>query len=354
MNIINSCYGRRRGGGYGDWYHPKNVLPEKITYCKFCVDNSLVNNIEIEKKYLYRCNCDAFNEKYYLESNKFYLSIIDSKNGTPYPLLLNKEANINGVMHVDLPTCTKYNISISNTDDELYYTIESAYIGNKKIIINNEKEIYYSPNSDFEIEGFKTGADGKFLFISPSKKDLDDGRQFDGLNESNVITLTLQKRRRISKPQSYFIHNEYSEYKPSIKRTGINFDRAMGLQCSGFSGGATYSDIGYVNDVKTSITKDKFECVGDKINIMIQLISSQDDDTKYSINYNHFVTKKITKLDEEIRKKQVRLTDINDAINKLKNELECIEDECKLLQEEKNKIITPKKIIDQKNFLIKL
>lgn len=227
---------------------------------------------------------------------------IASKTGTLFQKLENQVANINGVMHVDVPTCTEYVIFVdkTDTDPESYVTFESGKVGKKEITINGGRLIYYP--STIDIRGFKTGTNESFMFISPSNQEKAEGRKVEGENETNIITLTLKKWVRRPNRTSFFRTRGYSrgcEEGGEDLFLSASYDN-FSLQCKGgpesasfslrggdrsnFSGGATVSGGSYVDDVRTSYTDDSFTSVGSPVEFMIQLVCSQTEEEKYQVN----------------------------------------------------------------------
>jgi len=307
------------------WYVKSGHTPEEMTYCEECFEKYISF---MEKPFYTRytglpfCNCDY--NKYYrhadLRSNGINVSIINQNTGLEFDKLHDSHANSNNVMHMTLPTNSHYSIVINNEshdyDNNVYLEFVSGKVGNKYIIMNGGKKIYYSKK--IKIDGYATGSNESFLFISLSDKDKMNGHLISHENESNIIKLKLRKYRRMPSAQtSLYLNNSPFLYR----------------MVNELSGGATVSGGRYVDNVDTVATNDNFEQIGGDIDFTIQLLCNQSDVEKYNSNnkyFNRTTNKNIDRkvlLERKIDDAKSKIHDLNEQIFHYQQEINDIDKE---------------------------
>lgn len=267
----------------------------------------------------------------------------DIKSSIPYRLAEGHEYKAKeGVGIFTLPTQTHYKIVIHHESydfDNQYFTVE-MYVGDKKVIINNDKHIYY--NVVCEVCGMKTNSTDSFLFYSPSKYESLDKKKLEKMNKDNIIRIQIKVYKRekfVPKPKTTFYNpNTYKGFNFREKsnknyssfgnndgptftlnrnskistKTGtfggdFNFggcggedefmfheesvqysdedeeDEGFGNSGGGYSGGMTLSGGKQVKDIKTTSTKDKFTLIKE-FKTTIQLVCYQSDEDKFIDN----------------------------------------------------------------------
>lgn len=328
-----SCPGSNRVSDARNWYVPPGKTTSECTICEECFDKYLKDKPESkdfgEYSHLKSCNCDydIFFDKSGLELDGVKITIANAKTGEKYAKLDDNMANLNGVVHFVLPTCTEYVINLNNLKGN-YLTFESGFVGDKKIVINGGKKIYYP--SDIKIKGFETGTNESFMFISPSNREKCEGYNIEGENITNIIKLKLKRWKREA---LNFFETRFNDCRSDERECyrGATFGFASSYNTKSLSGGATVSGGNYVDNVKTTSTTDKFTQIGDEIELVIQLVCDQDDSEKYEINKKYHLKKDF----EERKKLLTEKGKIESEISFLKNKLESEE---KKLDELENKL----------------
>ena len=312
------------------------------------------------KTNLYGCNCDYPKDytKYGLTIDNVRVTVM-SKDGQLFQKVENPVANLNGVMHVAVPTCTEYVVNVDNLregDEDDYLTLESAKIGERDVSISSRK--LYHPSS-IEIKGFKEGSNESFMFISQSQREKNEGRELEGENETNVIELKVQRWKRVRRPEiraygyDYFgleCHNGRGPIPKGGYRSrggpesmqlqskglskgggceeGSIFDAEPTMACGAaesFSGGATVSGGSYVDRIRSTTTSDRFDRVGEPIELLVQLVCTQTEEEKYAANEQYYL-KKAMEERKEIQKKieqyQRNVDYLQDEISRYQKRLE--------------------------------
>lgn len=355
--MLKPCPSRFRVTDERSWYTPAGKTTGECTYCEECFDKFVKNTPEASSftkhNNLTSCNCDYPRDytKYGIEKDGLRVTIA-SKKGSLFQKIDNQIANLNGVMHVDVPTCTEYMIFVDKTDSDenSYFTFESGKVGSKEITINNGRLIYYPSN--VEIKGFKTGTNESFMFISPSNQEKSEGRKTEGENETNIITLKLKKWIRRPSRSSFFgartrgYSRGYDEsYGGEDLFLSASYDNFT-LQCKGgpksasltlcsnsrggdrgsnLTGGATVSGGSFVDNVRTSYTDDNFESVGTTIEFMVQLVCSQTDEEKYQVNSIYHMKQDLAAREEllnKISRSKVNMESFEAQIKSLEKKIE--------------------------------
>lgn len=330
FNNIAPCPGRKRING-GKWWIPNGMTSAQATYCESCMVNghfdasqttlwqphgSLSNGVN--------CDCPCVLIQNALSRNGINVSV-QSSDGTSFSRLQENHpafpkyaatvsnSESRNLMHVIVPTSSTYHIELSVTQDKTpltWYSIVSAKVGDKKVTINNDRLIYY-PSSQ-RIEGFTTGTNDSFFFISPSKQETDAGVKYDGVNVSNIIEVKIQRYHRIPRREVYIAtaaSGDLFSFRGGATRGGGHtsnggeqvlsmFDSAPAASRSKMvastyvpestlSGGTTISGGNFVRDVDVNTTNDTFEKVGDVIEFYVQLVCDQSEDDKYKANIAH-------------------------------------------------------------------
>lgn len=242
-----------------------------------------------------------------------------------------KDKEKDGVGVFVLPTQSDYKIDVINTDVDSWFAIEEATIGERKITINNGKRIMYPRSA--EITGFETGTTKSFKFVSLSKAERESSEAAEAkeamktYGESNVITLVLQRYKRIPAPvikdmrfgaprsygasfgesfgasfgasfgESYGASRELSGLQTCSASLGAStghahdlFGKLDGAAATEFAfgaidsapatKGATVSGGSSVSHVQTSTTKATFDKAGEPVRILIQLTCRESDEQK--------------------------------------------------------------------------
>jgi len=317
MASIRPCPGPRGVNDSRTWYIPAGKTSSECTYCEECFIR-YIRGTDADRygafttsRSLGNCTCD-YPKNYAncsLERGGMRVMIVDAKTSTMYPVLEGENiANLNGVMHVVVPTATEYTICVENMDktSDHFFAIESAKVGEKPIVINGGKIIYYKNLT--EVKGFATGTNDSFMFMSQSSREKIEGiKPLDGENVSNIISLKIQKMQRRprlpSVPTVDWCGTE--RFRGSGKLQSSSRGMAKGFDCdddndgmerfaksarnsdtrqitietgttsfAGLTGGATMSGGTYVE-------------LGEPVEFLIQLVCDQDDETKYAANQQH-------------------------------------------------------------------
>jgi hypothetical protein len=286
-----------------------------------------------------KCNCDypKRNEKYSLETNGLRVTIMSKDGTTMYPKMKNDLANLNGVVHISVPTTREYIIVVDNLNDSenSYLSFKSGSVGDKKITINDGRLIYYTSN--IEIKGFKTGTNDSFMFISQCQQEKEEGKVLEGENITNVIKLTVKKWDRKKKAERVGSLGGYAHGYNDWGESGMYSSQCRGVAAKGgskskkpkggmggifkndptnacldmeenFSGGATVSGGSRVDDVRTKSTSDTFTDLNDDTEIVIQLVCTQTEEEKLEANKKYYLKKAIAERNE-LGKKMKRVED---------------------------------------------
>jgi hypothetical protein len=330
MENLQHCPGRVRSSDSSrKWYVPPGKTSHECTYCESCFLRYVKNIAPNAEQFtmvmnLFDCNCDYPKDYslYGLEKDNIRVTV-SSKNGEMLPKIDNTIANLNGVMHVLVPTCTEYNISVEQLEinDDIYLTFESGSVGSKSIVMNEGKRLYYP--TELTIKGFKTGNNESFMFISQSSKEKEEGKTLDGENETNVITITVKKWKRGRQTYPYYATHFMQSQSRGLSKGGCSKGMSRGgcenemsrskgdsdnecfAQSSAYSGGATVSGGSYVGTDTSRTTNDTFSPLGEPIEFLIQLVCSQSNDEKYKVNKQYYLKKDIAERDE-LKKKLER------------------------------------------------
>ncbi len=316
------CPGSQRVSDARTWYTPPNELTTNCTICEECFDRYIKeteNAINFGVyTHLQLCSCDyerCFGKTGF-EQDNIKITVIDAKTRQKYSKVENMMANLNGVVHFVLPTCTEYMICIENLDNDnySYYTFESGSVGDKKIVINQGKTIYYP--SKLEIKGVETGTTDSFMFISQSNKERYEGYQLEGENVSNIIKIKIKKWRKEPYYQQWKREPSQNFYEAPLycdrrfmdcrsdDSSFVNRPWSKNMS-NNFSGGATVSGGSHVDDIKTTTTRDKFNQIGDEIEFVIQLVCDQDELEKYEANKKYYFKKKLDEKNKLIKEKKI-------------------------------------------------
>lgn len=311
MTDLKPCPGRRKVTDHRTWYTPVGKTSRECTICEDCFFKySLKRNEYTTNNNLYECNCDYPKDytKTSLTKDGIRVSIVDVVTNQAYNRLeVSDAALVNGVMHVGLPTTAQYMILIENdsSNSDTYFTIENGSVGDKRILINGGRTIYYGNST--EIMGFETGSNQSFMFQSLSSQEKSEGSTLSGENVTNIISLKIRKWKVEVKPRS--MSRGYGELRSrggdrgTAKGSGDDFYQAcsddyesMGVnsriaESVSWTGGATVYGGSHVHDVKTTSTSDKFIPVGEVIEFLIQLVCTQTDLEKYAANRRYKMTK---------------------------------------------------------------
>lgn len=243
------CPGRHRVNDNRLWYIPSGETGSTCTYCEECFNLYVVPTTEDITSYkiinggqLVNCNCDYPKDlnKCSITKESIRVTVFDTKSFKTFDILENSVANLNGVMHVALPTCTEYAIlieNLNNSDPNLYFSFEpSSKVGDKPIVINDGRTIFYK--KDLEVKGFKTGTNDSFMFISLSDQEKSSGKTLSGENVTNVISLKVKKYRRELNRHANFFGSSLETYKRrgpflNVPFIDLGMDTQYTLQCKG-------------------------------------------------------------------------------------------------------------------------
>jgi len=371
---LRPCPGSSRVGDDRRWYVPIGMTPTDCTYCEECYEKGFVDKNTV---YLWQgprlkdccCDCVRPNTVTSLTRDRISVSVCDTVSNVSFPRLDSSLTPIgapeNGVMHVVLPTPANYKIVLQNQDSGFktrYFSIESCKVGGKDVKINNGQRIYYPQTAT--IASFETGTNKSFLFISPSNRELAEGVKIEGINETNVVEITIKRWNRVipQRPRhfNWFIRDDLDRYgrmgfaRPAGFGTNVpqmhndlfggfakmEAGSAMGAAAStmpagvpftgGFvssdsvHGGATTSGNNYTSHVNATYTNDLFEQVGETIKFTVQLVNTQNDETRYKSNMQYRVAnaqKLLAPLNKSIHTQTLQIesyeTMLADARNKL-------------------------------------
>lgn len=294
----------------------------------------------------------------------------------PMDTIVTRANTMTGAGVFLLPTQAEYGIKISfargddHMDRDMYFDIKSITFGDdKKVEINNGKTIYYL--TETTVSGMKTGSKESFKFYSPSDYELKElpNDVPDHLSQHNLITIKLQKHKRIRKqePQSWRRSDKFNKEDDfmltlSRKRGGGNlFDQTFSagesrfesrsvansspilppatgsVSAAGFgnsndpylnvSTGTTISGNSYVPEVSTVETTDKYEPIGPEVTFRIQLGCFQDDKVKEVYNLRtkvagmNYIKQQALWTEGLLMKQQEVLTDQENKLIKITKEL---------------------------------
>lgn len=330
------CPGTSKVSYSRDWYIPDGYISATCTCCNVCFDK-YIKNTRSEKKFrkqgqLSNCNCD-FSKLYFvnekdkiIERDNISVSIIENSTIIPDICLIgpyapgnnvsvNQDINVtmSNTATFDLMTNTPYAIRIKkhyHNDNDIYYTLKLGKVGNRNIVINDGEKIYYS--DDLKIEGFKTGTNDSFLFLSLSKKDIAKGHKLEGNGDSNCISITIQKHKRTRAPKISSYSHHGSPY--GMPKACCDFSVPSGNA----SMDGTVSGGRNVNHIGTTQTSDVFSPVGDPIEFQIRLTCSMSDELKYEKNKSYFMEqlkKEIELLEKEKTERYKQVNKIHDDLN---------------------------------------
>jgi hypothetical protein len=337
MSSVPSCCGRHRDPRERKWFTPKGKSTEECTYCEECFTNNIKGTPQESDYYMTvlhgGCNCDYPKDYTATSIEKNGLRVqVTNTHGTAFPKLKDEMANLNGVMHVCVPTCNEYHVEINNltaSDKYSYMTFENGKVGDKAITINNGTCIYYS--TDLIIKGFRTGTNESFMFKSLSDREKTEGKTLEGENSTNIISIKIQKWKETPAAPKYFFESHSHSYAipcsgtyddcesldtlgttrtrggPMPKGAKGGFARGINSSSSSssqLSGGATLSGGSQVDHVRTTTTDSTFTRVGEPVEFLIQLVCNQSDDEKYAANRAYDLKKRHEKREQLISKKR--------------------------------------------------
>lgn len=228
---MNQCPGKRLVGDNRKWYTLPDSTVYDYTICEACFDQHIKDTPEADKygeyEGLTNCNCDyAMNPNYVMKDKSLFdINIVDKE-------LKNYEFVSNTFL---LPSNATYSIYIHYYGKEWsYFTLESGFVGNKPIIINDNEQIFCK---DLNIKGFETGSKSSFLFVPLENNELSD--------ESNIITLRFKQWQRVPRRRTGFVDYRYE--------------------------GKTIKGDNHVDHVKTKTTNDHFIQFGDVLEFKVML-----------------------------------------------------------------------------------
>lgn len=321
---MQTCPGRHRVSDSRKWYIPVGKTSRECTYCEECFEKYVKNTSQASsftcQTNIPMCNCDCPEtlRGYSLLKNNLRVMVVDAKTSQAYPLLSSlpssedggtvssELANANGVMHVVLPTCTEYHITVDLVDEaeDVFFSLESGKVGDRGIVINGGSKIYYN---GLDIKGYKTGTKESFCFISRSQS---DDKTLEGENVSNIIELKFVKWVRVP-----YVTSAESAVMRGWECKGLSKGIEEGnctLQVGGnLSGGATVSGNTYVAHVQPRSTYDTFrEQESGEVNITIQLVCTQSDEEKYLANTKYYMQKDIDMRDKLIEQRKRKENDL--------------------------------------------
>lgn len=322
------CPGPNRVSDARIWYTPVGKSTYECTICEECFNKYLKDKPGASDFGVYSqldsCNCDynTFYDRCGLEIGGIKVTITNAKTGEKYTKLDNEMANLNGVVHFLLPTCTEYIINIDNLTGN-YFTFESGFIGEKKIIVNGGKNIYYPTN--LNIQGFETGTNDSFMFISPSFREKNEGYNIEGENTTNIIKLKFCRWKR-EYNGAKICNTRFDDCRSIDNESARSFSSYKSL-----SGGATVSGGSYVDNIKTSTTTDNFTQIGGEIEFIIQLVCDQNDSEKYEINKKYYLKKDLEerkkllsekeKIESEIAALKIKSSEMEKQLGDIENKL---------------------------------
>lgn len=340
---LHPCPGSSRVGDDRRWYVPIGMTPTDCTYCEECYEKGFVDKSTVylwQGPQLKQCCCDCVrpNTVTSLTRDRISVSVCDSQTNVAFPRLESSLTPVgapeNGVMHVVLPTPANYKMILQNQDSGFktrYFSIESCRVGGKDVKINNGQKIFYPQTAT--IASFETGTNKSFVFISPSSRELAEGVKVEGINETNVVEITVKRWNRVIPHRSrrygnWFyggnnldnfgtmmgfasafpagvphMHNDLfggfaamgagagattMNATVPIAPAGVPFTGGF-VSSESIHGGATTSGNDYTSHVNATYTNDLFEQVGETIKFTVQLVNIQDDDTRYKSNMQHRV-----------------------------------------------------------------
>lgn len=401
------CPGRHRVTDYSrKWFVPRGKTSSECTYCELCFTQFVKDKAPDANDYqmltnLYQCNCDYPKDysKYSVEKEGVRVTVMSKDGSKLFEKLENPVANLNGVIHVDVPTCTEYIVNIEHVSDnpDAYITFESGKVGDKDIVFEPGRRIYHPVN--IELKGFQTGTNDSFMFMSHSKQEKSEGKKLEGENVRNILSLKVQKYRCERIPVSNRFHNyglsgsglsgsgirtrglpkgfqskggdsddeprdcdymceEGDDEKDYINEKSMQGGIAEGyqLQCSTIAesskgplcgvstriaGGSTVSGGSYVAPISATTTNDRFVEVGAPIEFMIQLVCTQSDEEKYKVNREYHLKQEIKERDTLVRKIK------SQELNLIYHQSE-IERQKKMLETETEKITELRKELHEK------
>jgi len=318
-STLKPCPGITRISDDRNWYIPKNKSADECTYCEECYDN-YIKGTPTEKNYYYysgltSCNCDYPKEytNYGITVNNIRLYVSNSKTHQIYKKISNPIANINGVVHIVMPTCTPYNITLENIDqdDNSYFTLESIMVGDKEINIDNGEQIYYRTLLD--IKGLAAVLCNSLFFMAPSNKEkmenINISTNNDSGNYNNVINLKIQKWKREKDFPVRLLYSCLSDCRLYDCDDGkVNYIR----------GGIAVAGCEYVDHLTMTQTKDTFEPTSEVFEFTIQLICEQTDEEKYVANMDHYLQRDAQKRNELIKQQNECLEKVKEKEMKMR------------------------------------
>lgn len=299
------------------WYGLANKPITDDTRCEYCyqqmklINPSVANTMYPIQHTNNRIDCDSISDPSLskITVGGMLVGILDPTETIPF--LVNPKAasqREHGVLVVNMPPVQDYVIEIKQTDympSDVYYTI-SATVGNKRVVINDGKLIYYSGRA--VVRGFETGGSDSFKFIAAGNiTDRTLAKEFaDAGADSNIIQIVIDKYRRIPK-RSYwgsmrgYNYDTIGTFGMTITKNGSarpvpvasappsvlgasaacssTYDSSRETACVANIGQASTSLLGgrtgsggmYVEPVKTTSTADTFDKIGTHA-ITIQLV----------------------------------------------------------------------------------
>lgn len=269
-NNIPPCP-KRKSAHDGRWWTSTGAEEGSITYCEFCMVNGHFDVSETQSfqpPYGMDCNCDCpcVLKQDILSHDGMNVSIQSYEESGTLPLLkdTSSSSEYSNFAKAIVPTASRYQIEIFPIQKStmFWYAITSAKIGNENVTINGDLPIYNYANVC--LYEYSTMQRKNFFFISPSKKEIEEGVKHEDTHTRDHIEIKIQKYHRIP-----YVEGSDTNKQPRSKN--------------------------YVQGLRPEMTYDTFEKIGDESTFQIQLVSDQSEEDKYRINREYHQKLRVAK-----------------------------------------------------------
>jgi hypothetical protein len=211
---MNHCIGKQNYhlSNQTEWYGFHHISTSKDTRCSYCYRQleELGRGMELTRLMTptSQIDCDSIQDLSIssLEFNNFSFKILNNNKTIPY-LVHPPKADFRkqGVFVIEIPEHTDYCIEINQINEnklgyglhifqqetDIYYTLDLS-VGGKKVIINENKLMYYQ--GKVIVSGFETGKKNNFKFITNINNDSDKKSLYP---TNNIITIKINTYKRV-------------------------------------------------------------------------------------------------------------------------------------------------------------
>jgi hypothetical protein len=232
--MLQHCFGIKHKDSEG-WYGLPGIPHNNDTRCAYCATK--LNDMNIETEFMtgnHYCNCDSAKDMRLssLTYNNMEFQVWDITK--TFPLIVTpmfEKERLDGTFVLEIPNNLEYCVKIiPHLAPDQYYSF-AMQVGDKKIKIENGKDLYYS--TETSVDGFETGKYSTFKYSYFDDMQVKTGRVprelMDEMGKTNTIYIHVKLHTRVQKSKVYSSHNIWQQRNELINCNfcGKSYNRNM-------------------------------------------------------------------------------------------------------------------------------